>query len=88
MMIHIPFNGICQDTTKTTNQGKLRSTNRSHSQPGKYSLHGTIKAKGTGEVIIGATVSVTGFSIGTVSNEYGFYSLTLQQDDYTLISLP
>lgn len=84
IMIHTPFNGVCQDTTKTTNQGKLKSTNRSHSQPGKYSLHGTIKAKGTGEVLIGATVSVTGFSIGTVSNEYGFYSLTLQQDDYTL----
>ena len=84
LIIHVPFSGICQDTTKTTNQNKLRSTNRSHSQPGKHSLHGTIKAKGTGEVIIGATVSVTGNSTGTVSNEYGFYSLTLPQDDYTL----
>ena len=84
LIIHVPFSGICQDTTKTTNQNKLRSTNRSHSQPGKHSLHGTIKAKGTGEVIIGATVSVTGYSTGTVSNEYGFYSLTLPQDDYTL----
>ena len=84
LIIHIPFNGICQDTTKTTNQNKLRSTTKSHSQPEKHSLHGTIKAKGTGEVIIGATVSVTGYSIGTVSNEYGFYSLTLPQDDYTL----
>ena len=84
LIIHIPFNGICQDTTKTTNQNKFRSTNRSHSQPQKHSLHGTIKAKGTGEVIIGATVSVTGYSIGTVSNEYGFYSLTLPQGDYTL----
>jgi len=84
LIIHVPFSGICQDTTKTTNQNKPRSTNRSHSQPGKHSLHGTIKAKGTGEVIIGATVSVTGYSTGTVSNEYGFYSLTLPQDDYTL----
>jgi hypothetical protein len=84
LIIHIPFNGICQDTTKTTNQNKPRSTNKSHSQPEKHSLHGTIKAKGTGEVIIGATVSVTGYSIGTVSNEYGFYSLALPQGDYTL----
>ena len=61
----------------------MRSANKSHSQPGKHSLHGTIKAKGTGEVIIGATVSVTGHPIGTVSNEYGFYSLTLPQNDYT-----
>jgi len=84
LIIHVPFSGICQDTTKTTAQNKLRSTNKSHSQPEKHSLHGTIKAKGTGEVIIGATVSVTGYSTGTVSNEYGFYSLTLPQDDYTL----
>ena len=84
LMIYIPFNGICQDAIRTTDQNKLRSTNKSHSQPGKHSLHGTIKAKGTGEVIIGATVSVTGYSTGTVSNEYGFYSLTLPQDDYTL----
>ncbi len=75
---------MCQDSTKTNNQDKLRSSNRSHSQPGKYSLHGTIKAKETGEVIIGATVSVTGHATGTASNEYGFYSLTLPQDDYTL----
>jgi hypothetical protein len=84
LIIHIPFNGISQDTTKTINQDKLKSTDRSHSQPEKHSLHGTIKAKRTGEVIIGATVSVIGNSMGTVSNEYGFYSLTLPQDDYTL----
>jgi hypothetical protein len=72
-----PFYGVAQDTTKT------RQLNRLHS-PSKYSVHGTIKAKGTGEVIIGATVSVIGNSTGTVSNEYGFYSLTLAANDYTL----
>jgi len=72
-----PFYGIAQDTTKT------RQSNRLHSQS-KYSLHGTIKAKGTGEVIIGATVSVIGNSTGTASNEYGFYSLTLVANDYTV----
>ncbi len=80
LIIHIPFNGICQDTTKTTDQNKPKPSNR----VSFHSLHGTIKAKETGEVIIGASVSVTGYSIGTVSNEYGFYSLTLPQDDYTL----
>ena len=84
LIMHIPFNGICQDTTKTIDQEKLRSTNKSHSQPGKHSLHGTIKARGTGEVIIGATVSVTGGQVGTASNDYGFYSLTLPQNDYTI----
>ena len=78
LMTAIPFNGIGQDTTKT------RQVNKSHSQAGRYSLHGTIKIKGTGEIIIGATVSVTGYSMGATSNEYGFYSLTLPQNDYTL----
>ena len=80
-LIMLRFSGISQDTTKT-DQNRLKAS-RSHS-PAKYSVHGTIKAKGTGEVVIGATVSVTGYSAGTVSNEYGFYSLTLPQNDYSL----
>jgi len=75
---------MCQDTTKTTGGDRTRSTSRSHVQPAKYSLHGTIKAKGTGEVVIGASVSAAGSFTGTVSNEYGFYSLTLPAKDYTL----
>ncbi len=43
----------------------------------KYSLHGIIKSKKTGETIIGASISVVGTSIGASSNEYGFYSLSL-----------
>jgi len=82
LVMHLSFDGICQDTTRAIDQNKVK-TNRSHSQL-KYSLHGTIKAKGTGEVIIGASVSVTGYSSGTVSNEYGFYSLTLPQNDYAI----
>jgi hypothetical protein len=80
LSIHVPFNGLCQDSPKTADQNRPKS----HLQPGKHSLHGTIKAKGTGEVIIGATISVTGGQVGTVSNEYGFYSLTLPQNDYTI----
>src|SRR5436190_812498 len=80
LSIHVPFNGLCQDSMKTADQNRPKS----HLEPGKHSLHGTIKAKGTGEVIIGATISVTGSQVGTVSNEYGFYSLTLPQNDYTI----
>lgn len=50
----------------------------------KYSLHGTIKAEKTGETLIGASVSVDGYSAGTMSNEYGFYSLTLPEGKYTI----
>lgn len=78
LMTIIPFTGIGQDTIKT------KQPNRSHSQQAKFSLHGIIKSKGSGEVIIGATVSVVGSTIGTTSNEYGFYSLTLPQKNYLL----
>ena len=51
----------------------------------KYALHGIIKSKKTGETIIGASISVAGTSIGTVSNEYGFYSLSLPAGAHTLL---
>jgi len=50
----------------------------------KFTISGTIRSKKTGETIIGATVHVAGQSIGTVSNEYGFYSLTLPTGTYTI----
>lgn len=49
-----------------------------------YVLHGTVKSGKTGEVIIGATLSVVGKPTGTVSNEYGFYSLKLPSGDHAL----
>ncbi|MBC7828734.1 MAG: TonB-dependent receptor [Chitinophagaceae bacterium] len=51
----------------------------------KYSLHGTIKSGTTGETLIGATVAVWGTSSGTLSNEYGFYSLTLPEGNYSVL---
>jgi hypothetical protein len=51
----------------------------------KYSVHGTVKSGRSGETVIGATISVAGSNSGTVSNEYGFYSLTLVKGDYKII---
>jgi hypothetical protein len=48
----------------------------------KFTISGTIKSKEKGETIIGATISAA--NTGTVSNEYGFFSLTLAKGDYTL----
>ena len=42
-----------------------------------YTLSGVIKDKSNGEVLIGATVYVKSLRKGTVTNEYGFYSLTI-----------
>jgi hypothetical protein len=50
----------------------------------KFSLYGTIRSAKTGETIIGATVSIVGETEATMSNEYGFYSLSLPGGQYTV----
>jgi hypothetical protein len=50
----------------------------------KYTLSGTIKNGETGEILIGGAVIVKELSgVGTLSNSYGFYSLTLPEGKYT-----
>jgi len=60
----------------------------SYKLPEKYTISGTVRAQKTGETIIGATIrvgsAVSSFFTATVSNEYGFYSLTLPKGDYHL----
>jgi CarboxypepD_reg-like domain/TonB-dependent Receptor Plug Domain len=52
----------------------------------KFSLSGTVKDAKTGEELIGASIRIkTNPSVGTVTNEYGFYSLTLEKGNYTLV---
>lgn len=52
----------------------------------KSTVSGTIKAKSSGEEIIGAVIRIKELpAIGAASNEYGFYSLTLPNGSYTLI---
>lgn len=50
-----------------------------------YTLSGTIKDKENGETLIGAAIGVTNdVRIGTVSNEYGFYSISLPKGQQTI----
>lgn len=51
----------------------------------KYTISGFVRDKSDGESLIGATVSVKGTYTGTVSNAYGFYSLTLEKGSYDLV---
>jgi len=46
----------------------------------KFTLNGYIKDSSNGESIIGATVAINGKSI--TSNQYGFYSITLESGEY------
>lgn len=51
----------------------------------KYTISGYIKDNSNGESLIGASVSVKGMYVGTVSNPYGFYSLTLEKGLYEIL---
>lgn len=50
----------------------------------RFTLNGYIKDSLSGETIIGATVSINGQSKGVASNQYGFYSITLDQGNYRI----
>ena len=49
-----------------------------------FTLNGYVRDSLTGESIIGATISINGQSKGVASNQYGFYSITLDEGNYTL----
>ncbi len=50
-----------------------------------YSISGTVKDQSSGETLFGANVFIENSSIGTTTNEYGFYSITAPEGNYTLI---
>jgi len=50
----------------------------------KYTISGYVKDAATGEMLIGAGVYVKGSKTGTITNQYGFYSLTLKKETYQL----
>jgi outer membrane cobalamin receptor len=54
-------------------------------KPGKQTISGFIREKSTGEVLNGANIYVTDTTLGTTSNGYGFYSLTLPAGKYHLV---
>ncbi len=53
-----------------TADGRLNTT-------GKFTINGYVKELQNREVLIGAVVYVPGLGLGTTTNSYGFYSLTL-----------
>lgn len=50
-----------------------------------YTISGKITDIDNGETLFGASVFLEGTSIGVVTNEYGFYSLTAPEGKYTLL---
>ncbi|HVT85120.1 MAG TPA: TonB-dependent receptor [Chitinophagaceae bacterium] len=61
----------------------LRAQNKL-SQEGKFTMNGYIKDSLSGESIIGASIIINGASKGVTSNQYGFYSITLDSGTYVI----
>ena len=50
----------------------------------RFTLNGYIKDSLSGEVVSGASIKINGKSRGILSNQFGFYSLTLEPGTYVL----
>ena len=57
---------------------------KKHSSSKKITISGYIKEKGSEELLIGANIFIKGTKYGTVSNSYGFYSLTIPAQNAVL----
>jgi hypothetical protein len=51
----------------------------------KFTLSGTISEADTGETLIGVNVIIPSIQAGTVTNQYGYYSITLPKGEYEIV---
>ncbi|MEZ4858039.1 MAG: TonB-dependent receptor [Flavobacteriaceae bacterium] len=51
----------------------------------KFTLNGTLLEEATGETLIGVNVIIPELQTGTITNEYGFYSITLPSGNYEVL---
>ncbi len=51
----------------------------------QYTISGSIKDASNGETLFGASAFLEGTTIGAITNEYGFYSITAPKGNYTLV---
>ncbi|MFN8288592.1 MAG: TonB-dependent receptor [Chitinophagales bacterium] len=62
----------------------LCSYSFSQAQQPKYTISGYVKEAANGESLLAAAVYIVELGRGTTSNDYGFYSITLPQGNYTV----
>jgi len=55
-----------------------------YGQSDKNTINGYIRDADNGETLIGANIYVPNLNVGTTSNEYGFYSLSIEPGDYDI----
>jgi hypothetical protein len=66
------------------NQVVFKKPKKKKSTTSTFTISGYIRDKSTGESLPGATILIKNTYTGTVSNHYGFYSLTLPEGDYLI----
>jgi hypothetical protein len=64
--------------------GLYSSSVLAQKNPEKFTLSGYIRDAETGEDLIGATIRIKELQVGSITNVYGFYSLTAPEGEYTL----
>lgn len=63
----------------------LIATRSAAQQQEQFTLSGYVKDKQTGETLIGASITdMDNTSVGTITNTYGFYSLTMKAGSYRI----
>ena len=81
----ISFSCIFFLTIWLGNAETIHASPGNDSKPGRRVVSGHISDAENGENLIGATVFVKELGVGTASNDYGFYSISLAPGDYTLV---
>ncbi|MXY07518.1 MAG: TonB-dependent receptor plug domain-containing protein [Rhodothermaceae bacterium] len=58
---------------------------RAQLQADTYTVSGTVADAQNGESLVGATIFVPAFGVGSTTNQYGFFSISLPADSVTLV---
>lgn len=67
--------------TSTAQTGSVRA----QSQADAYTVSGTVTDAQNGESLVGATIFVPTLQVGSTTNQYGFFSISLPADSVTLV---
>ncbi len=78
------FLGMKIEYIWTENKMILRKARKASDENRSFTISGYLRDKTDGESLIGATVLVEELEAGTITNPYGFYSLSLPEGRYTL----
>ena len=55
------------------------------SKPQLWTIHGHIRDRSDGEELVGATVYIPKLKVGVITNQYGFYSLSVPEGTYDIL---